>query len=117
MRVMHGRPTPILRSICLTAKDFPHRHSPPKVKKRFSPCKKNNDPHEWTDLSSDPKHADAKHRLQTALKEWQADTSDPLADPEKLSMMMEENDAVFKAGRRYPKDGWQYLKYLAPTEP
>ena len=75
------------------------------------------DPHEWTDLSSDPTHADTKHRLQTALKEWQTDTSDTLLDPEKLSMLMEENDAVFKAGRRYPKDGWQYLKYLAPTEP
>ena len=32
-------------------------------------------------------------------------------------MLMKENDAVFKAGRRYPKNGWQYLKYLAPTEP
>ena len=75
------------------------------------------DPHEWTDLSNDAKHPEAKRRLQTALKEWQADTSDPLANPEKLSMLMEENDDVFKAGRRYPKDGWQYLKYLTPNEP
>ena len=71
------------------------------------------DPHEWTDLSNDPKHADAKHRLQTALKKWQVNTRDPLADPEKLSMLMNENDAVFKTGRRSPENGWRYLKYLA----
>ena len=75
------------------------------------------DPHEWTDLSNDPKHAEAKQRLQTALKKWQTDTSDPLTDPDKLSMLMEENDSVFEAGRRSPKNGWHYLKYLAPTEP
>ena len=71
------------------------------------------DPHEWTDLSNDPKHADAKHRLQTALKKWQVNTRDPLADPEKLIMLMNENDAVFKTGRRSPENGWRYLKYLA----
>ena len=71
------------------------------------------DPYEWTDLSNNPKHADAKHRLQTALKKWQANTCDPLADPEKLNMLMNENDAVFKTGRRSPENGWRYLKYLA----
>ena len=30
--------------------------------------------------------------------------------------LMEENTAVFKAGQRSPKDGWQYVKYLAPAE-
>ncbi|MFP6901697.1 MAG: hypothetical protein VCA36_12195, partial [Opitutales bacterium] len=39
------------------------------------------DPHEWTDLSSDPKHAATKRRLQAALKQSQAETHDPLADP------------------------------------
>jgi N-sulfoglucosamine sulfohydrolase len=73
----------------------------------------NADPHEWTDLSNDTKHAEAKHRLQTALKEWQLDTKDPLADPVKLRMLMKENEEVAKAGRRWPKEGWQYLKYMA----
>jgi N-sulfoglucosamine sulfohydrolase len=72
------------------------------------------DPHEWNDLSSDPRHAVTKQQLQHALKQWQADTHDPLADPEKLRMLMEENDAVFKANRRSPKDGWRYLDYLKP---
>lgn len=75
------------------------------------------DPHEWTDLSNDTKHAETKRRLQTALKEWQADTRDPVSDRVKLSMLMKENDAVFKAGRRWPREGWQYLKYLAPSAP
>ena len=72
------------------------------------------DPYEWIDLSNDTKHTEAKRRLQTALKEWQADTRDPISDREKLSMLMKENEAVFKAGRRWPKEGWQYLKYMAP---
>ena len=71
------------------------------------------DPYEWTDLSNNPKHADAKYRLQTALKKWQVKTCDPLANPEKLNMLMNENDAVFKTGRRSPENGWRYLKYLA----
>ena len=73
------------------------------------------DPYEWNDLSSDPKHAETKRRLQNALKKWQTETRDSLADAEKLRMLMDENDAVAKAKRRSPKDGWQYLIYLAPN--
>jgi N-sulfoglucosamine sulfohydrolase len=75
------------------------------------------DPYEWSDLSNDAKHQEIKHRLKTALKKWQTDTHDPLSDPEKLHLLMQENDAVFKAGQRFPKNGWQYLKYLAPSKP
>lgn len=72
------------------------------------------DPHEWKDLASDPKYAEIKQRMIAALKRWQAKTDDPLADPEKLQLLMKENDAVSKAKRRSPAKGWQYLKYLAP---
>jgi N-sulfoglucosamine sulfohydrolase len=75
------------------------------------------DPYEWTDLSSDPKYADVKQRLETALKQWQHVTRDPLADPAKLKLLMDENDAVVATGRRSPQGGWQYLKYLAPSTP
>ena len=75
------------------------------------------DPHEWSDLSSDPKHSSAKQRLIKALARWQSDTNDPLADLQKLQLLVQENDAVFKAGQRSPKDGWKYLQYLAQTEP
>ncbi|MHC4877852.1 MAG: hypothetical protein ACYTGL_15435, partial [Planctomycetota bacterium] len=73
------------------------------------------DPHEWNDLASDPDFAKVKLRLQAALKQWQAETHDPIADLSKLQRLLNENDAVFKAGRRSPKGGWQYLNYLAPT--
>ena len=72
------------------------------------------DPHEWTDLSDDPTHAPVRRRLLKALQQWQTNTRDPLADPNKLRALLEENDAVFNAGRRSPKDGWRYLKYLNP---
>jgi hypothetical protein len=74
------------------------------------------DPHEWLDLSNEPGHTAVRRRLEAALQQWQAATHDPLADPEKLRMLLEENMAVFKAGQRSPKDGWQYVKYLAPAE-
>ena len=72
------------------------------------------DPHEWHDLSGDPQHATTMRRLQDALKRWQTKTRDPLADPAKLRMLLEENETVVEAGRRSPKGGWQYRKYLAP---
>ena len=75
-----------------------------------------NDPHEWNNLADDPNHAETKERLLTALKVWQAETHDPLADAERLRMLMEENDAVFAAKRRSPKDGWRYLEYLHPDK-
>lgn len=72
------------------------------------------DPHEWRDLSADPKHSDTVTRLANALKQWQATTDDYAADPDKLKRLMDENDAVTKAKRRSPAKGWQYLNYLAP---
>ncbi|MEO1995104.1 MAG: sulfatase-like hydrolase/transferase [Planctomycetaceae bacterium] len=72
------------------------------------------DPHEWSDLGDDPNHAVIRERLADALTQWQQETHDPLAAPEKLRMLMDENDAVFKSGLRSPKTGWRYLQYLAP---
>ena len=73
------------------------------------------DPHEWKDLANDPSHAETKAKLIAALRQWQTDTRDPLADPNKLAMLMQETDAVNKAKRRSPKGGWQYLNYLNPN--
>ena len=73
------------------------------------------DPHEWVDRAADPSLADVKEELIGALKNWQKATADPLADPEKLRLLMEENDAVYKGKRRSPKGGWQYLDYLKPA--
>ena len=74
------------------------------------------DPHEWNDLTDDPFHAKTKERLLNALKQWEIDTRDPLADPEKLRMLMEENDGVVQEGRRSPSAGWRYLDYLHPDK-
>jgi N-sulfoglucosamine sulfohydrolase len=72
------------------------------------------DPHEWKDLANDAAHAKTKRRLLNALKQWQTDTDDPLADPLKLQMLMDETDQLNTLKRRSPKEGWQYLKYLRP---
>lgn len=72
------------------------------------------DPYEWSDLASDPDQAQTKARMLTALQEWQVETHDPMLDPTKLRMLMEETDAVNATKSRSPKDGWQYLTYLHP---
>ena len=74
------------------------------------------DPHEWHDLADDPRHTQTRQRLVRALHRWQSDTSDPLADPEKLQMLMAENDAVVQANRRSPVNGWRYLDYWHPRK-
>jgi arylsulfatase A-like enzyme len=68
------------------------------------------DPQEWAPMDNPA----VRDRLKGALKDWQRDTADPIADPAKLQQLMTENDAVFKAGQKSPKGGWQYLNYLAP---
>ena len=55
--------------------------------------------------------------MQNAMKQWQRDTRDPLTDPKKLWMLVKENDAVVREGRRSPAEGWQYLDYLQPDRP
>lgn len=74
------------------------------------------DPHEWKDLADDPQHKYTKKRLIKAMQQWQVKTDDPIADPEKLQLLMAENDAVVKAKRKSPAKGWRYLDYLLPTD-
>ena len=72
------------------------------------------DPHEWKDLSNDPRYAEDKNRLTQALRDWQVATNDPLRDPELVKQLMEETDQVNRDKRRSPNSGWQYLQYLNP---
>jgi N-sulfoglucosamine sulfohydrolase len=67
-----------------------------------------NDPHEFTDLASQPKYAAVKKRLLKALQNWQIETNDPLRFPEKLRMLTAEHDTI-----KVSKDmRWNYPKYL-----
>lgn len=75
-----------------------------------------NDPYEWNDLSGDKEFSVIINRLQDSLREWEKKTDDPLADPKKLRLLMQENDEVVKNRLRSPAEGWRYLSYLAPTQ-
>ena len=72
------------------------------------------DPHEWHDLANDPRYQEYQERLKREMRRWQEETDDPLRDPAKLKMLMDECETVVQSGKRSPKGGWQYLKYLAP---
>ncbi|MGC9319734.1 MAG: sulfatase family protein, partial [Armatimonadota bacterium] len=77
------------------------------------------DPYEFTNLAEDPQLAGVRQRLSAALDAWQERTGDALADPEKLQMLVEENDRVSarlkETGQRVTQledFRWGYLDYL-----
>jgi len=72
------------------------------------------DPWEFTNRADDPALADVKARLLAALEKWQVDTKDPFARPELERRHYEESQAVIKAGRRTPVDGWDYVERMNP---
>lgn len=68
---------------------------------------------EFENLAGNPEYAKEEKRLKAALKQWMKDTNDWAADPAKLKMLTEENDAVKKSGKgKSPKGGWKYLEFL-----
>ncbi|MEA3403280.1 MAG: sulfatase [Armatimonadota bacterium] len=77
------------------------------------------DPHEFTNLAEDPQLAPVRERLSSELDAWQERTGDALADPEKLQMLVEENERVsarLKETKRRVTEledfRWGYLDYL-----
>ena len=75
------------------------------------------DPLEFNDLSSNPDYEDILKHLIETLANWQKETSDPLADPEKLLRYTREMDSVVMAYDRnsYARDPefqWKYPEYL-----
>jgi N-sulfoglucosamine sulfohydrolase len=67
------------------------------------------DPWEFRDLSADPRFANVKERLLTALCTWQVETDDPFRFPEKLRDLTAEHDTL---GTWRRKNDWQYPEYL-----
>ena len=71
------------------------------------------DPYEFINLAEDVKYAKIKQRLLKEFKQWQKDTNDPLADPEKLKMLTDEHDRMQKYNYRKDKEfRWGYLDYF-----
>jgi N-sulfoglucosamine sulfohydrolase len=75
-----------------------------------------NDPHEWKNLADAPDLSKVQQRLLARLRNWQEETRDPLADPEKLRRLTAEHDALPKPYRRDAAFQWRYPEYLAPSE-
>jgi N-sulfoglucosamine sulfohydrolase len=65
------------------------------------------DPQEWHDRSADPALAHVLAELQAALRSWQRETRDPLADTALLGAYAREVDEV---RQRYPDDGYRKAK-------
>jgi len=74
------------------------------------------DPHEHTNRADDPELAEVKERLLAALRGWQRETADPLADPEKLRRLTAEHDSFEKPYVRPQSSPWRYPDYLAPGD-
>ena len=74
-----------------------------------------NDPHEYVNLSDDPSMAKIKSRLIKRLEQWQQDTDDKLRFPALLEKFTAEIEFCLENNIRSPKNGWQYLDYLATS--
>jgi N-sulfoglucosamine sulfohydrolase len=71
------------------------------------------DPFEWHNLAEDPAHDAVRRRLLDALRRWQRETRDPLADEALLRRFTEEHDrAPEKDYRRDRSFRWEYLDYF-----
>ncbi|MGI9243277.1 MAG: sulfatase family protein, partial [Verrucomicrobiales bacterium] len=57
------------------------------------------DPYEFSNLASDPSHAETLVRLQAQLKEWRAASRDPLLQRTNITRLKEELDACIKDGQ------------------
>ena len=71
-----------------------------------------NDPYEMRNQADDPQLASVKSRLLEALRQWQRDTQDPLADPKVLAELTAEHGTIPKPYRDQKDFVWQYPKYL-----
>ena len=71
-----------------------------------------NDPYEMRNQADDPQLASVKSRLLEALRQWQRDTQDPLADPKVLAELTAEYDTIPKPYPDQKDFVWQYPKYL-----
>ena len=70
-----------------------------------------NDPQELTNLADSPEHAPIKTRLMAAFQQWQDDTSDPFADPQKLrNFTRSQQDAIGSDYRGNRSFRWPYLE-------
>lgn len=68
------------------------------------------DPAEWENLAEDPRHAETKARLISALDDWRRRTADPFLDEANLTAYVEEQLANRDWGyRNQPGFRWSYL--------
>ncbi len=70
------------------------------------------DPHEFHNLAGDPDYAPVLKRLRAQLAAWQHETHDPLADPDKLARLTQEQDAVADGYSKKKPFTWRYHGYL-----
>ncbi|MBN2290870.1 MAG: sulfatase, partial [Pirellulales bacterium] len=101
------------------AKPEEQNAAPPHVRKSFQRWSRppryelydlQSDPNEWRNLADDPRHAETKARLISALQDWQRKTRDPFLDPKNVNAYVKEQLANRDLGyRKDPNFRWSYL--------
>ena len=69
------------------------------------------DPHEFTNLATDPVYATVLHELIQRLTKWRTETNDPLSNESLLKRLSKEVKAVKKKSDAKKHD-WKYPQYL-----
>jgi N-sulfoglucosamine sulfohydrolase len=72
------------------------------------------DPWEYSNLAEDEDYREIRDRLLSTLQNWQEETQDPLANPQKLARFVAEHDAaaLLEGGHKAPDFRWGYLEYF-----
>jgi len=75
------------------------------------------DPHEFSNLTSNPAHDDTLERLKARLQQWRVETEDPFLDPANTARLKADIEGTRENGEYVRPAGWSYTEYLAPSNP
>ncbi len=75
------------------------------------------DPHEFSNLASNPAHDDTLERLKARLQQWRVETEDPFLDPANTARLKADIEGTRENGEYVRPAGWSYTEYLAPSNP
>lgn len=68
------------------------------------------DPHEWVNLANSEAHQSTKHRLVTAMRDFQLEINDPFVRPENIETFIAEQKEYATKRYKRPDFRWPHLK-------
>lgn len=130
LNCLRDRPNPLMERYIFFGRDITRKailEAPDEVQQAYATFERppalelydlQEDPYEYHNLAADPAYAGVLKILREKLEQWQRQTADPLADPEKLRLLTAEHDSLTQNNTaeiwvaRNQNYIWRYAKYL-----